>query len=83
MVRLRHRPDLVGFDSPSEMSPAKASIRDAIQRYKAGIPTEDLLAIAAEEIAEPRSSSPACTSTSGATRRTPRCGERRSTSSRT
>ena len=53
MVRLRHRPDLVGFDSPSEMSPAKASVRDALQRYKAGIPTEDLLAIGAEEIAGP------------------------------
>ena len=35
------------------MSPAKASVRDALQRYKAGIPTEDLLAIGAEEIAGP------------------------------
>src|SRR3954469_7115434 len=52
-VRLRFRPDLVGFDAPSEMSPEGASIRDAIQRYKAGIPTEDLLAIAAAEIANP------------------------------
>ena len=51
-IRLRFRPDLVGFDAPSEMSPDGASIRDAIQRYKAGIPTEDILAIGAAEIAD-------------------------------
>ena len=51
-IRLRLRPDLVGFDAPSEMSPDGASIRDAIQRYKAGIPTEDILAIGAAEIAD-------------------------------
>jgi diaminopimelate decarboxylase len=51
-IRLRFRPDLVGFDAPSEMSPDGASIRDAVQRYKAGIPTEDLLAISAAEIAD-------------------------------
>ena len=39
------RPDLVGMDEPSEMSPAGASVRDALDRYKAGIPTEDLFAI--------------------------------------
>jgi diaminopimelate decarboxylase len=52
-IRLRFRPDLVGFDAPSEMSPEGASIRDAVQRYKAGIPTEDLLGIEAAEIADP------------------------------
>jgi diaminopimelate decarboxylase len=52
-VRLRFRPDLVGVDGPSEMSPDGASIRDAIQRYKAGIPTEDLLAIGPDEISDP------------------------------
>ena len=50
-IRLRFRPDLAGFDGPSEMSAEGASIRDAIQRYKAGIPTEDLLSIDAAEIA--------------------------------
>ena len=49
-IRLRFRPDLVGFDEPSEMSPDGASIRDAVQRYKAGVPTEDLLDISAAEI---------------------------------
>ena len=52
-VRLRFRPDLTGLDEPSEMSPDGASIRDAVQRYKAGIPTEDLLGISAAEIADP------------------------------
>jgi diaminopimelate decarboxylase len=52
-VRPRFRPDLVGLDAPSEMSPEGSSIRDAVQRYKAGIPTEDLLAIGAAEIADP------------------------------
>ncbi len=53
IVRLRFRPDLVGFDAPSEMSPQGASIRDAVQRYKAGIPTEDVLGITEAEIADP------------------------------
>lgn len=52
-VRFRIRPDLVGRDEPSEMSPDGASIRDSVQRYKAGMPTEDLLAIEAAEIADP------------------------------
>jgi diaminopimelate decarboxylase len=52
-IRLRFRPDLVGLDAPSEMSAEGVSIRDAVQRYKAGIPTEDLLAIDAAEIANP------------------------------
>jgi diaminopimelate decarboxylase len=52
-IRLRFRPDLVGLDAPSEMSAEGVSIRDAVQRYKAGIPTEDLLAIGAAEIANP------------------------------
>jgi diaminopimelate decarboxylase len=52
-VRLRFRPDLIGQDEPSEMSPDGTSIRDAIQRYKAGIPTEDLLAIEASVVADP------------------------------
>ncbi len=53
LVRLRFRPDLVGFDRPSEMSPSGLSIREAVQRYKAGIPTEDLLAITEDEISDP------------------------------
>jgi diaminopimelate decarboxylase len=52
-IRVRFRPDLVGVDEPSEMSSDGSSIRDAVQRYKAGIPTEDLLAIEAAEIARP------------------------------
>lgn len=52
-LRLRFRPDLLGFDEPSEMSPDGVSIRDSVQRYKAGIPTEDILAIGASEIADP------------------------------
>jgi diaminopimelate decarboxylase len=53
-IRLRFRPDLVGLDQPSEMSPDGMSIRDAVQRYKAGVPTEDLLAIEEATIADPR-----------------------------
>lgn len=49
-VRLRFRPDLAGFDEPSEMSPQGLSIRDSVQRYKAGIPTEDILAITEDEV---------------------------------
>ncbi|MQA73419.1 MAG: hypothetical protein GEU88_03530 [Solirubrobacterales bacterium] len=52
-IRLRMRPDLVGHDEPSEMSPSGVSVRDAIQRYKAGIPTEDLLAIGEREVRDP------------------------------
>jgi diaminopimelate decarboxylase len=50
LVRFRVRPDLVGVDQPSEMSPEGLSVRAAVQRYKAGIPTEDLLAITADEV---------------------------------
>jgi diaminopimelate decarboxylase len=53
LIRLRFRPDLVGRDEPSEMSPAGLSVRGALDRYKAGIPTEDLVAIAEEEIRDP------------------------------
>ena len=52
-IRFRVRPDLVGHAEPSEMSPQGASVRDAIQRYKAGIPTEDLRAIAESDIRDP------------------------------
>ncbi len=52
-IRFRVRPDLVGRDEPSEMSPDGASVRDSLQRYKAGIPVEDLLAIEPSEIADP------------------------------
>jgi diaminopimelate decarboxylase len=52
-VRFRIRPDLVGLTQPSEMSPDGASIRAAVQRYKAGIPTEDLLAIDPAAITHP------------------------------
>jgi diaminopimelate decarboxylase len=52
-IRFRFRPDLVGHDEPSEMSPQGASVRDATQRYKAGIPTEDLLAITGTDIRDP------------------------------
>ena len=51
-VRLRCRPDLIGMDGPSEMSPQGLSVRDAVQRYKAGIPTEDLLSIPPEDVLE-------------------------------
>jgi diaminopimelate decarboxylase len=53
MVRLRFRPDLVGRDEPSEMSPAGLSVRGALDRYKAGIPTEDILALSEEEVRDP------------------------------
>ncbi len=52
-VRLRCRPDLVGMDELSEMSPAGDSIRAALDRYKAGIPSDDLFAIAEDEIRGP------------------------------
>lgn len=52
-VRLRCRPDLAGMDEPSEMSPSGASVRDAIQRYKAGIPSEDLFAISEAQARDP------------------------------
>ncbi len=52
-VRLRCRPDLVGMDELSEMSPAGASIRAALDRYKAGIPSDDLFAIAEDEVRGP------------------------------
>ena len=44
-------PDLVGRDAPSEMSPDGASCAGP-PRYKAGIPTEDILALGAAEIAD-------------------------------
>lgn len=53
LVRLRHRPDLVGRDEPSEMSPQGLSVRGALDRYKAGIPTEDLLALDAATATDP------------------------------
>jgi diaminopimelate decarboxylase len=53
IVRLRFRPDLLGFDQVSEMSTAGESVREAIQRYKAGIPTEDLFAIPPEMASDP------------------------------
>ena len=39
--------------SPRRCRPTGVSVRDAIQRYKAGIPTEDLLAISEDEIRDP------------------------------
>ncbi len=53
LIRLRFRPDLVGRDEPSEMSPAGLSVRGALDRYKAGIPTEDILALGEAEIRDP------------------------------
>jgi diaminopimelate decarboxylase len=53
MVRLRFRPDLVGRDEPSEMSPTGLSVRRALDRYKAGVPTEDILALSEAEIRDP------------------------------
>lgn len=52
-IRLRFRPDLIGRDEPSEMSPAGLSVRGALDRYKAGIPTEDILALSEAEIRDP------------------------------
>jgi diaminopimelate decarboxylase len=52
-VRVRVRPDLAGFDRPSEMSPEGLSIRGAVQRYKAGIPTDDLLSLAVADLLDP------------------------------
>jgi diaminopimelate decarboxylase len=52
-VRLRFRPDLAGRDEPSEMSPAGLSVRGALDRYKAGIPTEDILGLTVEDIRDP------------------------------
>jgi diaminopimelate decarboxylase len=53
-IRFRLRPDLVGEDAPSEMSPVGASVRDAVDRYKAGMPTEEVVAIEAGTVADPR-----------------------------
>lgn len=52
-VRLRIRPDLVGHDQPSEMSPEGLSVRRAVQRYKAGIPTEDVLSLTTDDVLDP------------------------------
>jgi len=52
-VRLRHRPDLVGRDEPSEMSPQGLSVRGALDRYKAGIPTEELLGLDPQVVRDP------------------------------
>ncbi len=52
-VRFRMRPDLASLDSPSEMATDGSSVREAVQRYKAGIPTEDLLAIEAAAVTDP------------------------------
>jgi len=52
-IRLRVRPDLAGLDQPSEMSPERTTVRAAVQRYKAGIPTEDLLGFTADELRDP------------------------------
>ncbi len=52
-VRFRCRPELAGMDGPSEMSPDGLSIRDAVQRYKAGIPSEDLFAIPEAQVRDP------------------------------
>jgi diaminopimelate decarboxylase len=51
-VRLRLRPWLE-IDQPTELLPEEMSIRIATQRYKPGIPTEQLLAIPASTIASP------------------------------
>ena len=56
----------------SEMSTAGVSVREAIQRYKAGIPTEDILALPTEDALDPPSTSPGSTSTSAATPPSPR-----------
>ena len=53
-VRLRIRPDLAGQEQPSEMAPDGSSVRRALGRYKAGIPTEDVLAIAEAQIRHPQ-----------------------------
>lgn len=52
-VRLRFRPDLVGRNEPSEMSAAGLSVRGALDRYKAGIPTADILALTLEDVRDP------------------------------
>ena len=78
MVRLRFRPDLVGRDEPSEMSPAGLSVRRALDRYKAGIPTEDILALSEEEIRDPALDLRGSTCTSAATPPIRASGMRRS-----
>ena len=53
-IRFRMRPDLASIDVPTEMATDGSSVREAVQRYKAGIPTQDLLAIEAAALADPR-----------------------------
>lgn len=53
-VRFRMRPDLASFETPSEMATDGSSVREAVQRYKAGIPTQDLVAIEAAAVADSR-----------------------------
>ena len=53
-IRFRMRPDLASFNVPTEMATDGSSVREAVQRYKAGIPTQDLLAIEATALADPR-----------------------------
>jgi diaminopimelate decarboxylase len=51
-VRFRLRP-LLELDQPTELLPDEMSIRIATQRYKPGVPTEQLLAIPASTINSP------------------------------
>ena len=46
-------PTWSGSTSPRRCRPTGLSVREAIQRYKAGIPTEDILAISEDEIRDP------------------------------
>ncbi|MEA2213283.1 MAG: diaminopimelate decarboxylase [Solirubrobacteraceae bacterium] len=52
-VRLRVRPDYRALRSPSQLMPEEGSIHAAAAAYKAGIPTEDLLALAPADLARP------------------------------
>jgi diaminopimelate decarboxylase len=44
-VRVRVRPELRGAEAPSDLFADEVSVRDAVARYKPGIPTADLLAL--------------------------------------
>ena len=53
VVRLRVRPDFSALKQRSQLMPGMSSIHEAASAYKAGIPTEDLLRLAHDDLTRP------------------------------
>lgn len=49
-IRLRARPDYTGMDQPTDFLEELVPVSEATRRYKAGIPTDDLLAMGREAL---------------------------------